>query len=561
MLIPDSVIESIASPGFLVSSTGELLRINRHGYTLLSRTMQINQIRNIRELDPDFDFKMLKNAQTKILKIGKLKLQSHIYPCVNIADPELPGSLGVLYIIDNILFNADFVRLMNAYEDLITVANSDGVIEFVNNASFLQTGERYGVGTDTHDMNGTQIVNEPITLTVLRQRKPVASRLSYRSGAVLLNRAWPLFKDNGEIDKIAILAQNILNVSQIDERLFIEERQNNSSQDEAEDMAQQLEDKQIIARSAAIRRTFAMAHKVAASDASVFIQGESGVGKEIIAKFIHQNSKRRQQPFISVNCSAIPRELFEAEMFGYEKGAFTGANRMGKPGLFEMANGGTVFLDEIGELPLPMQSKLLRAIQEGRIRRVGGIKDIAIDVRYISATNLSMDKVLDDSYFRRDLYYRLSVVLLMIPPLRERKEDILPLINHYTNQFNKQTYGDHPERYVRISKDALRQLIEYSWPGNIRELRNTVERIVILAEAGLVKELPSEMWAHANYSNITIEEKSVRTKARADNEHIIEVYKNCGSVYETAKQLGIAPSTIYRKIKSGKLVLQNESQH
>jgi len=336
MYFQDSVIESIASPAFLVGLDGKILRINRHAYTLLERTLQVHQLHNIQEIDPDFSPVTNEEMQKRTLEIGKLKLSVHIYPCINDNSTEMKTNVGFLYIIDNFLFNTDFVRLMNVYEDLITIANRDGIIEFVNNASFTQTGERYGVGTDTHEMQNAQILNEPITLTVLRTRKPAASRLFYRSGAVLLNRAWPLFQDNGEIEKIAILAQNIPNVSEIDERLFIQERFRESPQLETDEMIVKLKERNIIVSSSAMQQVFMMAYKVAISEAAVFIQGETGVGKEIVAKFIHQNSGRRQGPFISVNCSSIPKDLFESEFFGYEKGAFTGASKNGKPGLFEL---------------------------------------------------------------------------------------------------------------------------------------------------------------------------------------------------------------------------------
>lgn len=559
MLIHDAIIESIASPGFLVGLNGDLLRVNRHGYTLLERAMHVNQLINIRELDPDFDPE-ISVKQIRSLKIGKLKLTALIYPCYDCAksdDNEIKVS-GILYVVDSVLFNTDFVKLMNAFEDIVTISNDEGIIEFVNNASFPMTGERYGVGTDTHDMKDNQILNNPITLDVLKKRKPIVSRVAYRSGATLLNRAYPLFGANGDIDKIIILALNASSLLLMDENLFAKELQNQGHQIELEELSQMLKHDDIVATSAAMQRVFLMAHKVALSDAPVFIQGESGVGKEIVAAFIHRGSKRDNAPFVSVNCAAIPQELFEAEMFGYEKGAFTGAGSHGKAGLFEAANGGTIFLDEIGEMPLVMQSKLLRAVQENKIRRIGGITDIHIDVRYISATNLRMEKVLDESHFRRDLYYRLSVVQLIIPPLRERREDIVPLINHYLQRHNQKTYGADETRHVRISKAELRKLLHYDWPGNIRELCNAVERLVILAEDKLISEIPDDFLIQRQGESQRDEGKNTfpRTRKKIGDIQIEEACRACGSVHKAAKRLGVAPSTIYRKIKAGKIMLQ-----
>ena len=560
MFVSDSVIESIAVPGFLVGPGGELLRINRHGYVLLERVLNL-RLSNIRQLDPDFDGS-IREEQSRTIQINNLNLNVRLYPGFSSPDPE-EEPREFLYLVDTVLYNADFMRLMDAFEDIITISNTKGIIEFVNRSSFSMTGTHYGIGTDTHDMKGNQILNEPVSLDVLRSKKPVASRVAYASGSTLLNRAYPLFGENGDVDKIIILAQDTSNLLMIDEHLFAQERENRGHQMELDGFDRLLRTKEVIAVSPAMRRILLMAYKVAPSDAPVFLQGESGVGKEIVAQFIHQSSKRAHAPFVAVNCSAIPQELFEAEMFGYEKGAFTGASAQGKKGLFEQANGGTVFLDEVGELPLPMQSKLLRAIQENKIRRVGGVQDIALDVRYISATNLSMTKVLDESCFRRDLYYRLSVVSLMIPPLRERREDILPLVAHFLQYYNRKSYGEQYEYYVRIAKKELRRLMEYNWPGNIRELRNVVERIVILAEGNLVTDIPNELLTPGGLAAGAEGQQAPAPGGRGgsapghpDNGQIIQAYRDCGgSIYAAARQLGIAPSTIYRKLKSGALSL------
>ena len=219
--------------------------------------------------------------------------------------------------------------------------------------------------------------------------------------------------------------------------------------------------------------------KVAASEATtILIQGESGTGKDLIAKTIHYESRRQNKPFVAINCSAIPETLLEAELFGHEKGAFTDAKAM-KKGLFEMAHGGTLFLDEIGELSLFLQAKLLRVLEDQRIRRVGGVRDMQVDVRVIAASNRDLERAVQEGHFRQDLYYRLAVISIFIPPLRDRKEDILPLveffIEHYSRAFRKPIRG--------LSDEARRLLLHYDWPGNVRELKNAVERAMILEDA------------------------------------------------------------------------------
>ncbi len=210
---------------------------------------------------------------------------------------------------------------------------------------------------------------------------------------------------------------------------------------------------------------------------SVLVQGESGTGKELIARYIHKLSPRRDRPFLDINCAAIPRDLLESELFGHEKGAFTDA-RAQKLGLLEMAHGGTLFLDEIGEMSLTLQVKLLRVLERMTFRRVGGVKDISVSVRIISATNQNLEKRVKEGAFREDLFYRLKVVPITVPPLRERREDILPLTTHFLRQFNVAFKKD----FNRIRPDAERALLEYPWPGNIRELRNLMERTVLLEQ-------------------------------------------------------------------------------
>lgn len=249
----------------------------------------------------------------------------------------------------------------------------------------------------------------------------------------------------------------------------------------------------IIGESRHMKAVLSMVEKIARSDAStVLIQGESGTGKELIAKAIHYESSRADRPFMAINCAAVPETLLESELMGHEKGAFTDA-RVQKKGLFEMADGGTVFLDEIGDMELGMQAKLLRILEERSFRRVGGTKDIQVDVRIVSATNQDLLKGMEEKTFRSDLYYRIQVIPIFLPPLRERKDDILPLAQHFINHFNRE-FG---KSVKGISKMAEKFLLEYGWPGNIRELKNIIERAIILENEDtlLLEHLPQELVA------------------------------------------------------------------
>ncbi|MGZ3689322.1 MAG: sigma-54-dependent transcriptional regulator [Bdellovibrionota bacterium] len=249
--------------------------------------------------------------------------------------------------------------------------------------------------------------------------------------------------------------------------------------------AQQFSFGQIIGQSPAIREMLAMAQKVAESEvSSVLLQGESGTGKDLVAKAIHYHSNRADGPFIAINCAALPGTLIESELFGYEKGAFTDAKAR-KEGMFEQAEGGTLLLDEIGELELSLQAKLLRVLEDQVIRRVGGLRDIQVDVRVIAASNRDLEKAVRETQFRQDLYYRLAIIAIFIPPLRERKEDILPLVDFFIERYNRRF-----RKTIRGISDETRHLIlAHNWPGNVRELKNTIERGMILEEESYLRSI------------------------------------------------------------------------
>lgn len=309
------------------------------------------------------------------------------------------------------------------------------------------------------------------------------------------------------------------------------------------------------------RRVLQQAKRVAATDATVLIQGESGTGKEIMAQVIYNHSKRVKQPYIEINCSAIPETLFESEMFGYESGSFTGANRQGKAGKFELANGGTIFLDEIGELPMDMQAKLLRVLQERRFYRVGGSTPINADVRIIAATNRNMAELVEDKMFRTDLYYRLSVVVLEIPPLRERKDDIPGL----TRLFLRKLGLEYGRNIKGIDREVMRMLTDYHWPGNVRQLQNFLESVVILMEddyvstlsleeAGVIDVLQGAEKKSPNHSRPMAEEPETQLENIMDHHEREAITRALQQTrYNKAKAahlLGIPRSTLYYKMRA-----------
>jgi transcriptional regulator with PAS, ATPase and Fis domain len=308
----------------------------------------------------------------------------------------------------------------------------------------------------------------------------------------------------------------------------------------------------IIGTARKLRKQLEMAAKVAPVDAPVLILGESGTGKELVAQAIHRLSPRKDLPFISLNCSAIPENLIESELFGYEDGAFTGSKKGGKQGKIDYANGGTLFLDEIGDMPLSMQTKLLRFLQEKEFERVGGLKSVRVDIRVVAATNKNLAGMVQHKVFREDLYYRLNVFTLALPPLRERRVDIIALIEHYQVLF-AQKYG----KQIEISAECLRTMLSYDWPGNIRELRNVMEHIVLLAEDLMVdvENLPEyfqERMKHEFQSNAqNTEPESLQEQIRqVEQKAILDALQRNG--YNKTKamdQLGLSRRTFYKRMK------------
>jgi len=307
---------------------------------------------------------------------------------------------------------------------------------------------------------------------------------------------------------------------------------------------------EMIGESAAMKRIFDQIGKTAPSNGRVLITGENGTGKELVARAIHEHSKRSAGPFIKLNCAAIPAELIESELFGHEKGAFTGATQQ-RRGKFELADGGTLFLDEVGDMNLAAQAKVLRVLQEGELERVGGAETIKVDVRVVAATNKKLEAEIASATFREDLFYRLNVVPLLLPPLRDRREDIPQLAKH----FLAAACADNDRREKKLAQGAVSLLMQHTWPGNVRELRNTIERLVILtgdeaviSEQDVAETLPSVKRVQSHF------ERGVALKdlvASAEREIILEALgANDHHISNTAKELSLERSHLYKKMKA-----------
>jgi two-component system response regulator HydG len=305
---------------------------------------------------------------------------------------------------------------------------------------------------------------------------------------------------------------------------------------------------EIIGVSPAFRRMMTLVEQVADSSATVMIQGESGTGKELVARAIHERSQRKSGPFVAVNCAALPETLLESELFGYEKGAFTGATAR-KEGRFEVADGGTLFLDEIADLSLVTQPKILRVLQEGEFERLGGNRSIRVDVRIVTATNQDLTALVRDKRFREDLFYRLNVITIEVPPLRHRREDIPVLAEHFLKLYA----AKNNRRLEGFSRDAMRRIEGYSWPGNVRELENVIERAVVLARGSTIEltDLPDNVGGSTPMPDGVFIVRVGTPLAEVEQRLLEETLRlTKGNRTLTAKILGIDPKTVFRKLKA-----------
>ncbi len=425
-------------------------------------------------------------------------------------------------------------------------ANGNGVA--MNEAAERITGfsKKDFVGDNVRNAVKDGIISNSVTLRVLEKKRAVTEVISIRGTEVLVTGS-PVLDSSGKITHVVLNVRDIteLNNVKIDLLLSIalKRKKTRPSKNEASLQGNSLPlTDNIVAKSTEMTKIIQLVTKIAKVDSAVLLLGESGVGKEVIVQLLHRQSHRSNKPLVKVNCAAIPHHLLESELFGYEKGAFTGADDRGKPGLFEEANGGTIFLDEIGDMPLDLQVKLLRVLQELEIRRVGGRKNIKVDVRVVSATNKNLDKLVQEGKFRNDLFYRLNIVPIHIPPLRERIEDIAPLAHMFLNRAN-QKYGTNKH----FQPGVIELLERYRWPGNVREMENIIERLVVTSE---YDELS---WSDLPFiSNDSDAAKNISLKKvlqEVEKEIIQEKMKMYKTTRKTAKALGISQASLVNKLK------------
>lgn len=444
------------------------------------------------------------------------------------------------------MFHSDeLLPILDSISDAVFIDSEDGIALWCNKACYdlYQVLPEDIYGRHVTELEQCGIFTPSVACLVMEQKKEVTIIHENREGKRLLSTGIPIFDSNHQLSKIITTSRDITELVNLQHQL-------ESVQNTLEDfkLLGKFSSDGVVANSHQMFHVLQLTKRLSDVDSTVLITGESGVGKGVIANLLHKNGRRKNKPMVKINCGAIPESLIESELFGYERGAFTGSRAEGKKGLFEMAQDGTIFLDEISELPLNLQVKLLQVLQEKEITRVGGVKSVPIDVRIISATNKDLLELVGENKFRADLYYRLNVVPINIPPLRERYEDIIPLIRHALKECNKKINTNK-----QIDSNAMAILLKYEWPGNVRELENIIERLVITTKEDLImpENLPSFIYENT-HSALHKTPEPVTLKIALDKtekELLLAAYTKYSSTRLAAKSLGISQPSVVRKLK------------
>jgi len=560
----DTIINSTYNLIVSVDKQGRIRVFNKSAEKFLGRTAEEVQGKNVVEMFPTSG--LIDVVQTgKIEPVQKIELNNRYYisnrsPIMK--DGEIIGAVAVLQDIselENISRELQYVKELNEELDAIIESSFDGLYIADGNGTTLRLNKAFEritgidgkefLGRNVDDIARDGIVSESVSSLVLKRKEPVTIIQETKTGKTTLATGNPVFDKNGNIFRVVCNVRDITELNMLKQEL--EQVRGLSEHYETQLHTLRLQyagsDKLVI-NSAKMRDLMGTVIRLAQVDSTILITGESGTGKELIAETIHKYSARKEEPFIKVNCGAIPENLLESELFGYEFGAFTGARREGKAGYFELAKKGTLFLDEIGDLPFNLQVKLLRVLQNKEIVRVGGSKPLEVDVRIVAGTNRNLLEMVRNKEFREDLYYRLNVVPIHVPPLRDRKEEIPALVAHFLHLFN---------RKYRLRKSISPEVIDifmgYDWPGNVRELENLIERLVVITPRDILtrEDLPSHL-VNANRGNaaeVTVTGIiPLREAVESVERQILEkAYAKYRTTRQMARELKIDASTIVRK--------------
>lgn len=434
--------------------------------------------------------------------------------------------------------NETLQKILDNSSDEIFVVDGNKRIVYVNKTCERHYGLKpdYVIGRDVLELYEQGYWSPSIIPIIFEQKKTISIMQTTHLGGELITTAVPILNHEGEIELVVINSKEMQEFKSVQ---LIEDKSGVLSESDAPEA-------NIITNSEKMKNVIKFCKKVAPVDSTILIQGESGTGKGVLANFIHKMSKRKKGPLLTINCAAIPEELLESELFGYSQGAFTGANKTGKVGLIESANHGTLFLDEIGEISLKIQAKLLQVIQDHEFIPIGGRETKKVDIRIVAATNRNLIEMVQNKQFREDLYYRLNVIDIKIPPLRERMEDIIPLTYYFLHKFNKQY-----EVNQLISQATLNIFYHYSWPGNLRQLENLIEKLVVTTD-GIIElsDLPELIHQNIKSNALPSHPKSLDgALIEIENNLIISSYQRFKSTRKVAEDLHISQTKAARLIR------------
>lgn len=454
-----------------------------------------------------------------------------------------------------IRWNMDMMfEILDNVQNAILVIDAEGIIQYIN-----KEYTKY-LGIPPEKLLGRalrKIEPKALALQVLETRQMIYNKVDYVESLKIyaVGVTIPLFNKNNELVGTASIFNNLTKMVQMSSELERAKEMEGYLREQLNDLQLPQSFRDYICENKKHKKTLHLVARVAQTDSTVLILGESGVGKEVMAKVIHSASKWNLQPFIKVNCASIPENLLESELFGYEDGAFTGAKKGGKMGKFELANNGTIFLDEIGDMSFNMQAKLLRVLQERELERVGGTRVIPLNIRIIAATNQNLEEMIKEGTFRSDLYYRLNVFSITIPPLRKRREDIQPLTSFFLKKLTKGI------EEVHVSGSVSKILNEFDWPGNVRELENVLEysNVVRTGDVIAIKDLPQYLKPELPAEEVPVDENkrfNLKTAvAVLERDYMIEAIKECqGNKSLAIRKLGISRRAFYEKLEKYGLV-------
>ena len=441
-----------------------------------------------------------------------------------------------------------FESILDTLSDGVFISDAEGTTLFVNKMYETLTGLRQGEsrGKNIRTLVQQGIFDKVVNPQIVETGKSATHVQQLANGKRLVLTGYPVFDDKGQLCLVVTFARDITVLTQLQEEMTAQKKLIEQFHDRLAFLArEQTRELVPVFESREMKEVMSLVERFASSDATVLILGESGTGKELFAQSIHNGGRRANAPFVVVNCGALPRNLVQSELFGYDEGSFTGASRLGKPGKFELADNGTIFLDEIGEMPLEAQVSLLRLLQNGEVTRVGGKHTRLVNVRVLAATNRNLENAIRQNAFREDLYYRLNVFTLNVPPLRERSSDIALLINHFLDHFVA-SLGRGP---LRVTDRAMDVLLGYPWPGNIRELRNVLIRALSLCQDNQITltDLPSELRQQAVAESAGTDGKLQSVVKNSEAQTILLALGD--HHWNVARALGISRASMYEKMR------------